>query len=114
VKARLLSEFLIVLVGPMGWAAHFFILYGAEALVCTRATSPSHALRWINLVATAVALCALAGLLIRQYRTRRSKRDDAGVFLRDASAWLALISIGGICGMALSAWHLPPCLPPTG
>jgi uncharacterized membrane protein YgdD (TMEM256/DUF423 family) len=103
----------IVLAGPVVWAAHFFVLYGAEALVCTQAASPSRALQWVNIGATAVALAALAALLIRQYRSRQ-KNDDADAFLRSASLWLALISAGAICGTMLSAWRVAACLPPAG
>jgi hypothetical protein len=83
-------------------------------LVCTQASSPSRALQWVNIVATAAALGAIAALLIRQYRGQRHRRGDAGAFLRNASVWLALISTGAICGMTLAAWRVPACLPPAG
>jgi hypothetical protein len=112
--ARPLTDFAIVLTGPIVWAAHFFVLYGAESLVCTQAASPSQALQWINIVATAAALGTLAVLLVRQHRSRWHKKDDASAFLRNASIWLALLSTGAIFGATLSAWRVAACLPPAG
>jgi hypothetical protein len=113
-KARPLSDLLIALAGPIVWAAHFFVIYGVEAVICTRAAVPFRAMQGISIVATAIAIGLLAVLLIRQYRTQRRRGGDAAAFLRDISVWLAVISIGAVAGVALSALRLPVCVPPAG
>jgi hypothetical protein len=113
-KARPLSDLLIALAGPIVWAAHFFFIYSMEAIICTRAAAPSHAMRWIGIAATVTAIGLLAVLLIRHYRIQQRRGDSAGVFLRDVSVWLTIISIGVVAGVALSAMRLPVCAPPAG
>lgn len=106
---RPFSDFIWMLAGPIVWAAHFFLVYGVEAAICTRAASPAVAMRWIIVAATAVALGLLMVLVLRLWRTR-----DADAFLRQVHIALALISMAAIAGAAISGLSLPACVPPAG
>ena len=103
------SDLIWALAGPIVWAAHFFLVYGVEAVICTRTASPSVAMRWIIVAATAVALGLLIVVVLRQWRTR-----DADAFLRQVQITLALISMAAIAGAAISGLSLPACVSPAG
>ncbi len=111
--AQPLSGLLLTLLGPIVWAAHFFAVYGLEAVVCTRAPSPVLTMRMTVAVATAAAVASLGAFLFQ--RLRKPPNDsEAGAFLRTVSVLLALISIGALVGVAASALYLPACMQPTG
>jgi hypothetical protein len=111
-RTQPLSGFLLALLGPMVWAMHFFVVYGLEAALCTRAISPVLTMRWTVAVATAGAVGGLVVFLILRFR--RSSEPDAPGFLRTISISLALISVGAILAVAASALRLPACLQPAG
>jgi hypothetical protein len=111
-RVRPFSVLVLTLAGPIVWAAHFFVIYGMEAVICARVAEPADVMRWISIAATAVAFGLLVAFLIRQYRVR--SLDDAAPFLREISVWLAVISIGAVAGVGLSALRLPACVPPAG
>ena len=108
-NVRPFSEFLWALAGPIVWAAHFFLVYGVEAVICTRAASPSVAMQWIVAGATATALGALIIVVIRQ-----RKAQAAVLFLRQVSIILALVSMAAIAGAAISGLSLSACVSPAG
>lgn len=108
-NVRPFLDFLWALAGPIVWATHFFLVYGVEAVVCTRADSPSVAMRWIVAGATAVALCALIIVVMRQRKDR-----DAALFLREVSIILAFVSMAAIAGAGISGLSLSACLSPAG
>ena len=103
---RPFSDFLWALAGPIVWAAHFFVVYGMEAVICTRTASPFSTMPWIVAIATAVAFGALIIVVIRQ-----RKVPDTALFLRQVSVALALISMAAITGAAVSGLSLPACMP---
>ena len=113
-KARPLGVFLIALTGPTLWAVHFFVIYGAEAAVCTRASSPTYAMQWIVISATGVALAAIAALLLWEFRNKRANTSDALRLLSSISISLAALSAGAILAVAVSALRLPACMSPAG
>jgi hypothetical protein len=108
-----LSAFLACLRGPMVWAAHFFVLYGAETLVCMLASSPATAMRLTVLAVTAMALAILVAPLLCAGNARVDDRE-AQSFLRTLSIWLSTLSAGAILASAVAAWRLGACLSPTG
>ena len=111
-RTQPVREFFLALAGPVVWAAHFFVVYGLEAAVCTRAASPVLTMRWVIAAATAAALATLAAFLIPRLR-RRSESEDRE-FLRRIAVGLTFVSIGAILAVAASALSLPACVPPAG
>jgi hypothetical protein len=115
-KARPLADLLRLFVGPVAWFAHFTVLYGAEALICTPPVTTGHVMFWIG---TAVTLIALAGLIVfaaKLLRTRAAADEgaDNAAFLRGAALLLALISALGVIWTAFPIAVLPVCAPPAG
>jgi hypothetical protein len=111
-KAQPLGRFLLAFLGPMVWAAHFFVVYGVEAALCTRVASPATTMRWIVAAATIAAVAGLAAFLMLCFR-RPSDEPEALGFLHKVSVCLALISIGAILAVAASALRLPACMQPA-
>jgi hypothetical protein len=111
---RPLGDFIACLYGPVIWAVHFFIVYGAESVVCMGASSSASAMRWTVFVATAIALIAMAVSYIRSVRIGRI--SDLGIqhFLRSVAGWLAILSAAAIVAVAAAAMRLSACLPPFG
>lgn len=112
-ETRPFRDFLYALAGPIVWAAHFFVVYGPEAIICTRAASPAYAMRWVVAVATATAIGTLSIFLFRQLIRRRKTRDTAA-FLNGVSIALMLISMAAIAGVAAGSLSLPACTPAAG
>ncbi len=112
-KSAPFNGFVLAFAGPIVWAAHFFIVYGLEAAVCTRADSPAATVRWIIATATATAVVGLAALLIRRFRKPPSD-SEAFRFLHKISIYLALLSIGAVLTVAASALRLSACMQPAG
>jgi hypothetical protein len=112
-KAQPLGKFLLAMLGPTVWAAHFFVVYGVEAAVCTRAASPAVTMRWIVAAATTAAVAGLAALPMLRFRGRPNEPADL-CFLRKVSVYLALVSIGAILAVSAAALAILPCVQPTG
>ena len=112
-NVRPLGDFLLALAGPIVWAAHFFVVYGFEAVICTRVSSPDYVMRWIIAAATVAAIGALAVFLLRNW-ARHSQDPDTAQFLRHIYAALAIISMGAVIGAALPSLTLPACMSPAG
>lgn len=112
-NARPFGGFVLALTGPIVWAAHFFIVYGLEAAVCTRADSPAATMQWITAAATTTAVGGLAALLIRRFR-KPPTESGAFRFLHEISTYLTLLSIGAVLTVAASALRLPACVQPAG
>lgn len=113
-RSRSLWDFLRTLAGPAIWAAHFFVVYGVEWVICTRITAPESAMRWVVLVATLVALAGVTTMLITTHRRRRSDSDDVSRFMLQTETALAAISGAAILAVATSALLLSACLAPSG
>ena len=110
---RPMSDFVWMLAGPIVWAAHFFLIYGVEAVICTRTASPVAAMRWIVAVATTAAIATLVIFIVRTLASRR-KHSPAASFVPDVSLALALLSVAAITGVAVAGLTVAACLPPAG
>jgi hypothetical protein len=108
-----LKDFLVCLFGPVVWAVHFFVVYGAESIVCLTASSPTTGMRWTIIAVTALSLAAIAASWIR-FPAADAAEAGTRHFLRVLSGWLAAISAAAIVAVSISAWHLPACLSPEG
>lgn len=115
-KTESIGELLLCFAGPMVWAGHFFIMYGAEALACTAV--PAHARNTIFLViataTTAIALVTLVGFVVWDFARSRSSRQagsgfDGSSFLRDTGTALAVLAMLGVLWVALPATLLTLC-----
>ena len=113
-NAQPFSEFLLALLGPMIWAGHFFVVYGTEAIICAKASSPTNTMLWIVTVTTVLATAGLTVLLVQRFRVKRTRGGDALHFLDHISIYLVMISMAAIVAVAASALHLPVCLPIGG
>ncbi|HEY5965885.1 MAG TPA: hypothetical protein VIU42_17860 [Xanthobacteraceae bacterium] len=112
--ARPFGEFVACLSGPLIWAAHFFVVYGAESVVCIGATSPAGAMRLTVFAATAIALVAMAAPYVRPVRGGRSGAPEAQRFLSSVARWLAILSAAAIIAVAAAAVRLTACASPAG
>jgi hypothetical protein len=111
-----LSHLVLALTGPIVWAAHFFILYLAEAFTCTSAGIAHDAVRWIGAGATAAALAILAVWSMRFSKTARGSVGGLSQpEVRFAFAVpLALLSAIAILWSAMPLVLLPVCTQGTG
>jgi hypothetical protein len=112
-RSRPISDFLQILAGPAIWFAHFTLLYGAEALICTPPFAPPSMMIWISVAATLAALGALgvfAAYTVRRTAEAARSHSDAA-FLRVGSLLLALLSAIAMIWVALPTAILPVCAP---
>jgi hypothetical protein len=86
--------------GPIVWALHFAILYGAESLLCSRGGPGAHMV--VATAATVIALGLLAALVLRvQGRIH---------FLGRLAVMLGIASIAGVLATYLPVLMVPACL----
>ena len=104
--------------GPMIWAAHFFLMYAAQTVLCT--TMPGRADRHFTsagIVLTAVAGLALLVLIGHRFAT--THRDQgldiapSQPFLGQVQVVLAALSLLAVIWAAVAAAALPVCTPPS-
>ena len=115
--ARPLGDLLRVFIPPALWFAHFGVLYGAEALVCTPPAAGGHVLIWIGAIATVATLAALAWfavLLRRQPSADRADEHTGAAFLRSVTLLLALLAAFGVVWTVFPLAILPVCVSPQG
>jgi hypothetical protein len=115
-RVQPLSAMLQMLTGPVIWFAHFVLLYGAEALICTPPLARPGAMTWFTIAATLAALAALgmfAAMAMRRPAAGSRDHSDVG-FLRAASLLLALLSAIAMVWVALPTAILPVCAAPAG
>jgi hypothetical protein len=115
------SELLMSWVGPAIWAAHFFVMYGSEALICTRvAPGVRDALfATVAISATALAVAGLVAFVVRRHAgtgsgARAGHGADDLAFSRWLSIGLALLSVLAVIWVALPALLAAPCQPYSG
>jgi hypothetical protein len=116
-RVQPLSAMLQMLTGPVIWFAHFVLLYGAEALICTPPLARPGAMTSITVAATLAALGALAifvAILMRRPAAAGSRDHGDVGFLRAASLLLALLSAIAVVWVALPTAILPVCAAPAG
>jgi hypothetical protein len=107
------------LFGPIIWAAHLFVLYGATTIICTGASASQYMLiRWVTLALTALALTALLGFVALSLFADREHRfgrgTDVNVFLKRTAIVLAALSVIAILWSAASAILFPTCASAAG
>jgi hypothetical protein len=118
---RPIGDLLVCCLGPAVWAAHLFVMYAAETLVCTGAWAGARDLHFLLIAAgaTAVALAMLLGLIVRRIGFAAAHRqaglpvDASSSFLHDASLMLALLAMLGVLWVALPAALVTGCPSPT-
>jgi len=115
--ARPLGDLLRVFIPPALWFAHFGVLYGAEALVCTPPAAARATLIWVGAIATVAALAALAWFAVMLRRRSSADRADehtGATFLRNAALLLALLAALGVVWTVFPVAVLPVCASPAG
>jgi hypothetical protein len=115
-RSRPLSDFIQILTGPVIWFAHFIVLYGAEALICTPPFEQPSTMMWISAASTLGAIGALGAFATFAVRrpSDTSRTRSAATFLRAASLLLALLSAIAVIWVALPTLVLPVCAPAAG
>jgi hypothetical protein len=118
-KTESISELLLCFAGPMVWAAHFFVMYGVEALICTGPIAPSdnRYFQPVPIAATVLALVSLLCFLTWQWAWSMRDEPERGVgdglrFLRRTSTALAALATLGVLWTALPTALLPACAGP--
>ena len=103
------------------WAAHFSLLYGLEAAICSGlGRSSLESQFWlIALGLTAVALITLLCFVAWQLALRRRDRNamnktNGSPFLRDLSIALVALAMIGVLWSTLPALLIPVCTTATG
>jgi hypothetical protein len=120
--SRPMGDLFVCFLGPTVWAAHFLVMYAAETLVCSRTVAAAHNLHFlmIAMIATAIAVASLTGLIVRQTVRRVASgranlaSDPASSFLRETSLVLAILAMLGVLWVALPATLVPGCAAPGG
>jgi hypothetical protein len=106
--------------GPIVWAAHLAIVYGAHTLLCARGYAGQMLLGVplapaIVVVATVAALLSLAGVMLAPRLKsapprRRADRDPPNSFEVRVMRLLALLSAIGVAWAGATAFIIAPCL----
>jgi hypothetical protein len=112
--ARPFGDLVASLRGPIIWAVHFFVVYGAESVVCIGASSSTGAMRWTVFAATAIALVAIAAPHVRGVERGRAGDPAAQRFLGSVARWLSFLSAAAILAVAAAAMRLSACVSPAG
>jgi len=114
-RVRPLADLLRLFVPPGVWFAHFTIVYGAEALICTPPVARPGIMLWIGAFATGAALVALTACAVMLVcRMGRDDEQPDAAFLHGATLWLALLSGFGVIWTAFPLAVLPVCAQPAG
>ena len=115
--ARPIGDLLGVFIPPVLWFAHFGVLYGAEALVCTPPAAGRHVLIWIGAIATVAALAALtwfAALTRLRPSADRTDEHTGAAFLRGMALLLVPLSALGVLWTVFPVAVLSVCASPAG
>jgi hypothetical protein len=108
---------LAVLFGPIVWAAHLLVLYGAHAVVCAAAarTGDTTALLvpvFASTTALALALAALPLLMPRRLVGLfhwRGHAEGEDRFLQSLMRWLAGLSLVAVAANGIALLTVPVC-----
>jgi hypothetical protein len=103
------SAFFLLLLGPIVWAIHLFVIYFAHAVLCTRGVA-AHVSEFVIAIATLAALIAIGShLLTTASRVRRIDDAKTRRFQHRTSALLSVLSIIGILWAALTPIFVQAC-----
>jgi hypothetical protein len=107
--------FLLMLFGPMVWAAHFLVIYGFTGIACARGLQQAE---WLGMnivtwVIAATAFVAVAAILLLAWQggyksTNNTARDNAS-FTRWMTAGLGFLSIVAIVWESITVLLVPAC-----
>jgi hypothetical protein len=107
---------LAVLFGPLVWAAHLLVLYGAHAVACAAAggiADTGESLVAVLVLATALALVLVALPLIVPRRLAgllgRGHTEEEDRFLLSLMRWLAGLSLAAVVANGIAILIVPPC-----
>ncbi len=121
IRIRSVGALWLYLSGPIVWAAHFSLLYGLEAAICSGLgrSSLENKFWLVALGLTAVALITMLCFVAWQLRLRRHDHKAANKlnrppFLRDMSIALVALSMIGVLWSTLPALVLPVCTTAAG
>lgn len=107
--------------GPLIWAVHFVVSYGATALICAKGDGGAFEALQLGIgIGTAVALVGIAWLAWhawkqwdllndREWENDRDDGEDRHQFLGHAAFLLAVISFIGVSYVALPALLIGSC-----
>ena len=117
-EGSLTGTFAYVLLGPLTWAVHLMVIYGAQPILCTAATSGGlgiDAIPVFVIAVTALAILVPAVALWRPGAARRllraaGRRESELRFQDSAMRWLCLLSAAGILWAGAVAFVMQPCL----
>ena len=106
------TNFLLMLAGPLIWAAHFLAVYVYAGILCAR---PRWNVEWLGLsiagwgtvAASVVALAAMAALLV--FARARGVEHDNRIFIRWISIGLSLLSAVAIIWETVPVFLVPAC-----
>jgi hypothetical protein len=113
-RVRPLADLLRLFVAPGVWFAHFTVVYGAEALICTPPVTGRGVMIWTGAAATVLALAALVAFAFMQSRPADRTEHTGAAFLHDAALLLALLSGLGVMWTAFPLAVLSFCASPAG
>jgi len=113
-RVRPLADLLRLFVAPSLWFAHFTVVYGAEALICTPPVTRPGMMIWIGAAATAAVLMALFAFAVMLRRRADQTAHTGAAFLHDAALWLALLAGLAVIWTAFPLAVFPECAPPAG
>jgi hypothetical protein len=102
---------LLVLAGPLIWAAHLLVIYGSTTVICAKAADAG--VLPVIVIATVLALAASGVLAIRSWRRSdllgRGSRPHC--FLRRIMLLLLALSAVAILWAGATVFTLPSCPP---
>jgi hypothetical protein len=101
-----LRTLLSVLTGPLIWAAHFLVIYGANTILFTQGAS-GRSREFVIGAATLLALAVLAIALRSKGRAQSGEDEHVPRFLRNLRRWLAGLAALGILWAGSTILILP-------
>lgn len=105
----LFATIVLVLAGPIIWAMHLLVTYGAHAVMCSQGASGRNA----EVVVGAATLAALAALAVVAGRSKAAgafaREGHTRSFLRNAMVLLAVLSALGIGWAGSAIFFLRAC-----
>lgn len=111
-SASFTRVFLLMLSGPIIWAAHFLFVYGFTGIVCAR---PAFHIEWMGVsitawmvsIATLLSIAAIGAVQVRMRKRVPSAGDQR--FVPVMTCMLALLAVVAIVWETLPAFIVPPC-----
>ena len=120
IRTRSVGTLWLYLSGPLVWAAHFSLLYGLEAAICSSPGRSSLMSQfWLIALGLTAAALTLLCFLARQLALRRHEhgainKTNGSPFLRDLSIALVALAMIGVLWSTLPALVIAVCTTATG